>query len=83
MEYGKIAKNVVGCTWKYKVKFNPDGFVNKPESRLVAQGFTQKERVNYHDSFSIMAKWQTIGILIYMVTMNQWSLRQIDISQCP
>lgn len=75
-----LGKNVVGCAWKYKVKFNPNGIVNKPKSQLVAQGFTQVEGVDYHESFSLVAKRQTICILIHLATVNHWPLHHIDIN---
>lgn len=63
-------KNVLGYAWKFKLKYNPDGTINKPKSRLVAQGFTQVEGVDYHESFSHVAKWQMIQILIHLATVN-------------
>lgn len=36
-------KKVVGCRWLYKVKYHPDGKVDRYKSRLVAKGFTQTE----------------------------------------
>lgn len=58
-------KNVVGCPWKYKVDYNIDATINKPKSRLMAEGFTHVEGVDYHESFSPMAKWQTIKIFVH------------------
>lgn len=78
--YTPTHKNIVGCSWKYKVKYNPDRTINKPKSQLVAQGFTQVEGVNSHESFSSVAKWQTICILIHMATVHQWPLHQTDIN---
>lgn len=46
----------------------------------MAQGFTQVGGVDYHESFSPVAKWKTIRILIHMATVNQWHLQQIDIN---
>lgn len=68
------------CTWKYKIKYNPNATIDKPKSRLLAQGFTQVEGVDYHESFSPVAKWQTIQILIHMAFVNKWPLHQIDIN---
>lgn len=49
------SKSTVGCAWKLKLKYNVDGTLNKPKSRLVAQGFIQIEGLDYHDSFSPVA----------------------------
>lgn len=53
-------KHVIGCAWKYHWKYHVDGIVDKPKFDLVAQGFTQVEGIDYHDSFSPIAKWTTI-----------------------
>ena len=37
------SKLPIGCKWVYKVKFNPDGSVERYKARLVAKGYTQRE----------------------------------------
>lgn len=37
-------KSIVGCAWKFKLKYNADGTLNKPKSRLVTQGFCSNRR---------------------------------------
>lgn len=73
-------KTVVGSTWKYKLKFNPDGTVSNYKSRVVAQGFTQVEGLDYQGSFSPVAKWDTIRLLLNLATVNHWFLHQVDIN---
>jgi sRNA-binding carbon storage regulator CsrA len=38
---------VVRSKWVHKVKLNSDGKVERLKARLVAQGFTQRERLDY------------------------------------
>lgn len=71
---------IVGCAWKYKVKYNLNGAVNKPKSLLVAQGFTEVEGIDYHKSFSPIEKWQTIRILVHLAIVNHWHIHKIDIN---
>lgn len=41
-------KKPIGCKWVYKIKFNPDGSVERYKARLVAKGYSQIEGLDYH-----------------------------------
>jgi hypothetical protein len=33
----------IGCKWVYRVKYKPNGKIDKDKERLVAKGFSQQE----------------------------------------
>lgn len=46
---GKIA---IKSKWAYKMKFKPDGFIERFKARLVAKGYNQVKGVDYTHVFS-------------------------------
>ena len=40
-------QNVIGCRWVFKVKYSPNGQIDRFKATLVAQGFSQQYGVDY------------------------------------
>ena len=53
-------KSVVTSKWIYKVKFVVDGSVEKCKARFVARGFSQKEGIDYDETFAPVARYSSI-----------------------
>jgi hypothetical protein len=45
----------IGTKWVYKNKQSEDGVVVRNKTRLVAQGFCQKEEIDYEETFAPIA----------------------------
>ena len=71
--------HIVGCRWIYKLKYQPDGSVERHKARLVAQGFTQTPVVDYFDTFSPVVKPCTIRLILALAVSFQWTVRQLDV----
>ena len=66
--------NVVSCKWIFKTKHHPDGSVDKHKARLVARGFTQKQWIDYGDTFSPVVKTATVRLVLSLAVSRGWSL---------
>ena len=51
---------VVSCQWVYTMKYRPDGSVDRYKARLVAKGYTQTYSVVYFETFSPVARLNSI-----------------------
>jgi len=56
--------NVIGTKWVFRNKQNEDGIVVRNKARLVAQGFTQVEVLDFSEIFAPVARLEAIRILL-------------------
>ena len=69
--------NLVGFKWIYKAKFTTKGQIEKYKARLVENGFSQQEGIDYNESLAPIAKMNTIRTIISLVASYQWEIHQM------
>ncbi|GJS29151.1 ribonuclease H-like domain-containing protein [Tanacetum coccineum] len=73
-------RKAIGSKWICKVKFRSSGEIDRYKARLVAQGFGQKEGIDYEKTFSPNVKMVTIICLLNIVVSMSWSVFQLDVN---
>ena len=46
---------------------------------MVAKGFSQKEGIDYEETFTPITKWNTIRVVLALGAQNGWKVHQIDV----
>jgi hypothetical protein len=72
-------KSVVSSKWMYKIKHTTNGSVEKFKARFVARGFTQKEGIDYDETFAPVARYTSIRVIIALASVLGWKLHQMDV----
>ena len=62
--------NIVKSTWSYKVKLGSAGEIVKYKARLCAQGFTQKDGIDFDRTFSPTMRHSSLRLLIAVAGLH-------------
>jgi len=69
----------VGCKWVYKTKYDSKGKIERFKARLVAKGFTQREGIDYTETFSPVSKKDSFRIVMALLVHFDLELHQMDV----
>ncbi|WVZ55414.1 hypothetical protein U9M48_006074 [Paspalum notatum var. saurae] len=72
-------QNVIGTKWVFRNKQDEHGVVTRNKARLVAQGFTQVEGLDFGETYAPVARLESIRILIAFATHHNFKLYQMDV----
>ncbi len=72
-------RKLVRCKWVYRTKYASDGSVERLKARLVSKGFSQVEGIDYNETFSPVAKMNSIRLVLSLASLHKWEVHQMDV----
>ena len=69
----------ISCKWVFKTKRDARGQVERYKARLVAKGFSQREGINYIETYSPVSTKDSFRIIIALVAHFNLELHQMDV----
>ncbi|KAM2593818.1 hypothetical protein TB1_042916 [Malus domestica] len=72
-------KRPVRFKWVFTIKHKADETIDRYKVRLVAKGYTQTFGVDYQETFALVAKMNTIRVLLSLAANFDWPLKQFDV----
>ena len=72
-------KSVVTSNSIYKIKHVVDGSIEKYKARFVAQGFSQKEGIDYEETFAPISRYTSIRSVLALVVVMKQKIHQMDV----
>ncbi|GJW36735.1 putative ribonuclease H-like domain-containing protein [Tanacetum coccineum] len=78
LSYGKRA---IGTKWVYKNKKDGRGIMVRNKARLVAQGYTQEEGINYDEVFAPVARIEAIRLFLAYASFKDFVVYQMHVEK--
>ncbi|GKA80623.1 retrovirus-related pol polyprotein from transposon TNT 1-94 [Tanacetum coccineum] len=72
-------KIVIGTKWVFKNKLDENGVVSRNKARLVAQGYNQQEGIDLDETYALVARLESIRILLEYACTYDFKLYQMDV----
>ena len=69
----------IGCKWIFKTKRDSKGDVERYKARLVAKGFTQREGIDFTETFSPVSTKDSFRTIMALVAHFDLELHQMDV----
>ncbi|KAM2204349.1 hypothetical protein ACFX1S_023996 [Malus domestica] len=71
--------NIIGTKWIFRNKTDEKGNVVRNKARLVAQGYTQVEGLDFDETFAPVARLESVRLLLAVACHLKFKLYQMDV----
>jgi hypothetical protein len=75
---GKLS---VSFKWTYKIKNVANDSIENSRARIMARGFSEREGVEYKETFAPIAKYDSIRVFISIASVMKWMIHQMDVKK--
>ena len=65
-----MEKKNIGVKWVYKIKYKPDGNVDRFKARWVVKGYKQKPSIDYFEVFAPIARLDIVRMIIALTAQK-------------
>ena len=76
---GPKDKHVISIKWIFQNKKDENGIIVRNKAKLVAQGYSQIEGIHFKETFTFVARLESIRILLAIAWSLKMKLFQIDV----
>ena len=73
-------KKVVKAKWVLRRKLLPNGKLDKLKARIVAKGFTQREGIDYEETFSPTVRFESVRLMVAAAAADDMHTHQMDVT---
>ena len=70
----------IGAKWVFRNKIDENGIVTKNKAKLVAQGYSQQDKIDYDETYAPIAKTEAIRMLLPFAYHKNFKLYQMDVN---
>jgi hypothetical protein len=75
----KPKQNIVDTKWVFRNKQDEHRVIIRNKSRLIAKGYSQVEGLDFDETFSPVARLESICMLLAYATHHDFKLYQMDV----
>ncbi|CAA0811305.1 cysteine-rich RLK (RECEPTOR-like protein kinase) 8, partial [Striga hermonthica] len=72
--------NVIGTNWIFKNKTDEFGNVTSNNARLVSQGYTQTQGIDFDETFAPVARLESVRIFLSIACLIKFIIYQMDVN---
>ena len=72
--------HLLDSRWVYRIKFQPNGSIDRYKARLCLKGFRQRAGIDFFDTFASVCRYETIRCLLALVSSQRLNMLQFDVS---
>nr|GEU40635.1 retrovirus-related Pol polyprotein from transposon TNT 1-94 [Tanacetum cinerariifolium] len=70
---------IIGTKWVFRNKLDENDVVSQNKARLVAQGYHQQKSIDYDETYGLVARLESIRILLAYACALKFKLFQMDV----